>query len=511
MAQQGLQQGRKCPGERYEITLAICRARQANHYPKCLLCKHYAGETTEDTATDPKVGAGIFRTSSIAGHVPSEINEYVIRKVGTAAAQFLRAESAGLSAMAAGYDLRKGSRNLCRIFCEGASQGGLNTISVGPATPEIVRFAQEANGLGGAAFISGCHGPESFNGVRLYSQDGAQLTFRTGLDKISLIARKTKPGRTRAQGQRNMLDPRSSYRSYVLKFAPNLAAFRIVVDCSRGIAGSIIPFLFDRLPVEVTLTHGEADGSPLLLGRRLPAAETQSAVESAIRAGRARMGAAIDFDGDIIAFFDETGALVRSDVAAALIAGELLHRTPRARIAYDLRFTGAVREQILKAGGQTLATPADPLVLANATLQKDALYAADIAGRHFFRDLSGAESPVLALLLMCSLLSRTDERLSRLASEVARYSHSGELRYDMPSPEAAAEAIEEMAGEFRDGKHDTMDGLTVHLPTWWFNVRHTVGSSTLKLVVEGRTRSDERRGRAALERIVKARQRQAGA
>ncbi len=511
MAQADAQNGRSCPGERYDISLAICVARQANHYPKCLLCKHYAGRDREGPATDPKVKPGIFRTTSIAGRVPSEINEYVARKVGTAAAQFLRAQSESLSSLVAGCDLRKGSRNLCRIFCEGANQGGLNTINVGPAPPELVRFALATNGLGAAAFVSGCQRAANFNGIRLFRQNGSQLTFQSGLDKIGLIARRITPGRSRAQGQRSTLDPRNSYRSYVTKFVPQLQPFKIVVDASCGIAGSLVPFVFDRLPVDVVLTHGEADERSSFLGRRLPAAECRSAVESAVRSSGARMAAAIDFDGDIIVFFDETGALLRNDVAAALIAGELLSRTPRARIAYDVRFTAAMREEILKAGGQILVGPANPLALAATALRKEALYAADLSGRHFFRDLFGAESPMLALLLMCSLVSRRKEPLSQLAAVVGRYSHTGELAYEMPSAEAAEAAVEEVAGEFRDAERDTLDGLTVRLPSWWFNVRQTASPPTVKLVVEGRMRSDQRRGRAALERIIRAHQRRASA
>ena len=70
---------RSCPGERYEITWPICRARQANHYPKCLLCGHSASEPAAGMSSDPKVKAAIFRSTCVAGKVPSEVNEYVVR------------------------------------------------------------------------------------------------------------------------------------------------------------------------------------------------------------------------------------------------------------------------------------------------------------------------------------------------------------------------------------------------------------------------------------------------
>ena len=125
-----------------------------------------------------------------------------------------------------------------------------------------------------------------------------------------------------------------------------------------------------------------------------------------------------------------------------------------------------------------------------------------MTGRHFFRDVFGAESPMLAMLLMCSALSRKGEALSKMAGELTRYSHSGELRYEMPSPEAAAKAIEELAAQFRDAETEKVDGLTVRLADWWFNLRQPSGSTSLRLCVEGRSNADLRRGTMAIERAI---------
>jgi phosphomannomutase len=89
-----------------------------------------------------------------------------------------------------------------------------------------------------------------------------------------------------------------------------------------------------------------------------------------------------------------------------------------------------------------------------------------------------------------------------MAGELARYSHSGELRYEMPSPEAAAKAIEELAAQFRDADIEKVDGLTVRLADWWFNLRQPGGSTSLRLCVEGRSNADLRRGTMAIERAI---------
>jgi phosphomannomutase len=507
MSSSDAHEARRCPGERYDIPPAICSARQANHYPKCMLCKRRTDQPDEAEASDPKITPTIFRTTSVAGRVPSEINEYTVRRVGTAAAQYLRAQPADISNMVVAYDLRESSRNFCRILCEGISVGGLRAVSVGAAAPEVLRFALGNQQFGAGAFVSGCHGPENVNGIRFYRANGAPLGFETGLDKIGLIARRLKPGRTRAAAHREMLKPMADYRSYVVKFAGRLTAQKVVVDASCGIAATFIPSVFQKLPVEIVPCHFEAGGRSALLGKRFPSAEVHGAVKQAIPSSGARFGAAIDFDGDLIAFYDETGAPLGADVAATLIAGELLNRNPGARVAYDLRFTAAFREDVHKAGGRPLECPANLIALDTAVRQKDVLYAADATGRHFFRDLFGAESPTLALLSICSLLSRKPEPLSQLAAAIRRYSHSGELNYDMPSAEAAGDAMLELREQFSGAQCAMLDGQTVRMENWWFNIRQPGAGASLKVNIEGRTGGEMRRGRMSLERVIKKHQR----
>ena len=63
---------RACPGERYTISVAICRTRQRNQYPKCLLCPHRDPEVAGSIPSDPKVSSSIFHSTSVSGAVPNE-------------------------------------------------------------------------------------------------------------------------------------------------------------------------------------------------------------------------------------------------------------------------------------------------------------------------------------------------------------------------------------------------------------------------------------------------------
>src|SRR3972149_3628395 len=113
MATKAQEDVKRCPGEKYAITAAICLARQHNHYPKCLLCQHYAADDDENAEIDPRIDAAVFGSECISGQTPEQINDYTLRKIGAAAAQFVRARKAQIPCMAIGHDLREDSRALC--------------------------------------------------------------------------------------------------------------------------------------------------------------------------------------------------------------------------------------------------------------------------------------------------------------------------------------------------------------------------------------------------------------
>jgi phosphomannomutase len=426
-----------------------------------------------------------------------------MRKIGTAAAQYLRAEFSRSPNMVVGCDGRESSRNLARVFCEGANAGGLHTLQIGTSTPAMAHFVLGTRKQGSAAFITGCQADANVNGVRLYRHTGVPLTFETGLDKVGLIARRLKPGRSKAPGRDASDDVLEEYRSYVAKFVPRLQEIKVAVDGSCGAPGRVLPFVLSKLPTRVVRSHTEPDRRSALLGQPHPSQQVDRSLRERMRSASCQVGIAVDYDGDMCAFYDEDGRRLRNDVAAALIAREMLHRMPGARIAYDLRFTAAVREEILRVDGRPHRAASDPLALARATRQQEAVYAASMDGRHFFRDMFGAESPTLALLMMCSLLSRSEESLSSLADGVARYAYSGQIRYGMPSTEATEKAMEDVKDEFREADRDSIDGLTYRFTDWWFNLRQPPRTASLMLTVEGRDQQRMRRGRKRVDQILK--------
>jgi phosphomannomutase len=65
-----------------------------------------------------------------------------------------------------------------------------------------------------------------------------------------------------------------------------------------------------------------------------------------------------------------------------------------------------------------------------------------------------------------------------------RWHSTGEINFRVADKEAVLRAIAEA---FRDGRQDTLDGITVEYDDWWFNVRPSNTEPLLRLNLEART------------------------
>jgi phosphomannomutase len=81
------------------------------------------------------------------------------------------------------------------------------------------------------------------------------------------------------------------------------------------------------------------------------------------------------------------------------------------------------------------------------------------------------------------LLSKAGLPLSEVRKPFERYAASGEINTEVFEPLAV---IERVADHYRDSEQDRMDGLTVDLGDWWFNLRPSNTEPLLRLNLEAR-------------------------
>ena len=97
------------------------------------------------------------------------------------------------------------------------------------------------------------------------------------------------------------------------------------------------------------------------------------------------------------------------------------------------------------------------------------------------RPVDGSHSGIIAAMVVLETLSRAEVPLSELRRPLERYADSGEINRRVASP---ASIIEDVSGRYAAAHQDRLDGLTVDLGDWWFNLRPSNTEPLLRLNLE---------------------------
>jgi phosphomannomutase len=110
-----------------------------------------------------------------------------------------------------------------------------------------------------------------------------------------------------------------------------------------------------------------------------------------------------------------------------------------------------------------------------------AIFGGEHSAHYYFRDNYRADSGIIAALVVLEQLSVAGVSLSELRAPFERYGDSGEINTRVAD---TGEVIERVAAHYSTAQQDRMDGLTVDLGDWWFNLRASNTEPLLRLNLE---------------------------
>jgi phosphomannomutase len=346
-------------------------------------------------------------------------------------------------------------------------------------------FAVGATGTDAACMVTASHNPPEYNGFKFSGPGGSPVSYDTGLGQMEkLVAAGQLPSASQP-GTLMDKDIRAEYRQHLLKFAKNLKPKKIAVDATNGCAGLYFNYIVEGLPMELVPLFFEPDGrfpnhepNPLKAGN-------MRWLQEAVRKHRCDFGVAFDGDGDRAMFTDERGAIIPPDLVTALFAPWLLRgEAVGSAVAYDLRSSWAVPEEIEAAGGAPVETRVGHSFIKAVLREKNAVYGGELSGHYYFRDNFCCDSGEIAFFVLWSLLSDAGRPLSELVAPLKRYQASGEVNFEVRDKDAI---IEKLAKTFADGHLYYLDGISVKYPDWHFNVRKSNTEPLLRLTLEAKT------------------------
>jgi len=447
--------------------------------------------------------AGIFKAYDIRGIYGEELDEGLARQIGLAYQHVLGPEDRAVSnSVVVGRDMRSHSQGLAEALIDGLTAAGFDVLDVGVVTTPMNYFAIGHLEAGGGIQVTASHNPAPYNGFKMSRRGARPVSGDTG---IALMEEKIEAGDLPEADQpgevRRVDDLQKDYAEHVLAHldepgdGPRL---KVVADAANGM-GTIYQPLLERMGIDLVPLYFELDGT-------FPNHEANPLKEELLADACAKiqevgadLGVAFDGDADRAAFIDETGRPIGSDLATALIAGELLEENPGSTIVYDLRSSKALAEYVEESGGTAIRERVGHSFM-KATLRKHhGVFGGELAGHYYFRDNYYADSSILAVVEILNLLRKTGKPLSELVEPLRRYAKSPEINFQIEDKQGKMDELEET---FSDGEIDHIDGVSVHYDTWWFNVRPSNTEPYLRLVLEADTEEELAERRARLQEIL---------
>jgi phosphomannomutase len=446
---------------------------------------------------DPKV----FKAYDVRGLYPAELDEEGAYAIGRAYVEQFEPRT-----IAAGRDMRLSSEPMQRALMQGAADGGARVLDLGLVGTETVYFAVGELGLDGGVAVTASHNPKEYTGMKIVRRGALPVGGESGL--LEVRDRAVAGYEHVSEAAAAAIEPYDIWPAYVdrvMSFVRTSAIrpLRVVVDAANGMAGTLLPPVLEKLPIDPVCCFFEPDGSfpnhepnPLLPENR------RYIVARTLEEG-ADIGVAFDGDADRCFFVDDTGEFVPGDFATALFAESILAKQPGSKVIYDVRASWAVPDTIEGAGGIPIVSRVGHAFIKLLMRKEDAAFAGEVSGHYYFREFCQADSGVVPFLLMLELISEKGRSLSEiLAPYRERYFITGEINTPVADVALKLQELKERFGS--EGEVSHLDGLSVTAADWHFNVRPSNTEPLLRLNLEARSRELMERRRDEVLAVIRS-------
>jgi phosphomannomutase len=263
-----------------------------------------------------------------------------------------------------------------------------------------------------------------------------------------------------------------------------LRPLKVAADAANGMGGLVAPAVFAGLPFDVEMLYGELDGNFPNHPADPIQPENLRDLQALVTSSHADVGLAFDGDADRVFLVDDQGALVSGSLTTAMVAKVMLDKFPGSTILHNLICSKAVPEVIRENGGTPVRTRVGHSLIKKVMAETGAAFGGEHSGHYYFRDNYRADSGIIAAVVVLEALSKAGVALSEYRKPYERYADSGEINTRVGDQAAVTEAV---SAAYPDAEQDRLDGLTVDLGDWWFNLRPSNTEPLLRLNLEAAT------------------------
>ncbi len=415
----------------------------------------------------------IYHACDIRGIAGIELTEEIAYKIGLAVGVKLAGKK-----VVVGGDVRLSTPILKDILIKALVGSGCEVVDIGTVATPVFYYAQKVLQAMGGVMVTASHNPAPYNGFKLVFGD--QPVTEEDILEIKQMVEKG----VSVVGEGTII-PLPIVDEYIAATAllAQKSTLRVVVDAGNGATSQIAPQLFKQLGYDVIELYCQPDGNFPNRSPNPALAENLQGLGEKVRESGANLGVAFDGDGDRVAFVDENGRAVDNDDIIVLIAQYYLEKQP-GTIIYDAKCSMVAPEEIRKAGGRPIMARAGHTFSKAAFIQEKALFAGEISGHFFFREL-GYDDGMFAGLKVCEFVAAHGS-LAKLVDEIPNYILTPDIRitYKGTDKEEVLDAVAEKLAVYKPNR---IDGVRIEFQDGWGMIRASVTEPLFTLRFESKS------------------------
>ncbi len=411
----------------------------------------------------------IFREYDIRGTYPETINETVAYTIGRSYGSYIK-EKLNQETCIVSHDNRLSSPALAAYLTKGITDSGVNVYNYGLTTTPMHYYARYIHNLLGV-MVTASHNPKDDNGFK-FSFDNlanARGEMIEDFKNYTYEGKFTSGNGTVSSG--SILDKYEEFIRYGLDFGHRKR--KVVIDCGNGATTIIARRIFSKVNIDFEILFEENDGhfpnhhpDPIV-------EENLASLKKEVLKVKADCGIAFDGDGDRIGIIDELGNVVPTDHFMILIIRNIINSVKNKTFLYDVKCTKALEDEIKRLGGTPICYRTGASYTQAKVKEDNLPFGGEYSGHVYFRDkIADVGSGIYAGLRLLEILSKTNEPLSKLLSDIPKYYSTPEIKF--PSQDEKKFNVIKNIKQFCEQQKwslNTIDGVRVNFATGWALVR----------------------------------------
>ena len=325
--------------------------------------------------------------------------------------------------IAIGRDGRISGERILKIVADVLIKFNIHILDLDLTTTPSLQMAIITENCIGGVMVSASHNPINWNGLKFLNINGEFLSKKQSTDVFS-FSLDIRRNITQSKGVINFFDYKEKHISLILDL-PDVnkkiiaeKKIKIVVDGINSSGGIFVPFLLQKLGVEVIKLNCSPDGNFSHNPEPLP--KNLQKLSSLVIAHKADLGIAVDPDVDRLVFVCEDGSFFGEEYTIVAIAKYILSNR-KGNTVSNLSSSNALKDITLKYGGRHFHSPVGEANVIKVMKENNAIFGGEGSGGVIFPDLHYGRDALVGIALFLSLFCEEGLQLTELKNTLPTY------------------------------------------------------------------------------------------